>query len=47
MIAEFKEMLYYAQNMDFDEEPDYEYLENLLVLVKERHNLGDHYEWDH
>jgi hypothetical protein len=32
--------------MEFDEEPDYEYLENLLLLVKERHHLGDYYEWD-
>ena len=27
--------------MDFEEEPDYEYLENLLLLIKERHKFGN------
>lgn len=45
-IAEFKEMLIYAQKMDFDEEPDYEYLENLLLLIKERYKFGHSFEWE-
>ena len=45
-IAEFKEMLVYAQRMEFDEEPDYEYLENLLLLIKDRYNFEDGYEWE-
>jgi hypothetical protein len=32
-------MLYYALKLEFEEEPDYEYLENLLLAVKERHKL--------
>lgn len=32
--------------MDFDEEPDYEYLENMLILIKERYNFSDSFEWD-
>lgn len=44
-IAEFKEMLEYAQKMEFEEEPDYEYLESLLQLIKERHGFDETYEW--
>jgi hypothetical protein len=32
--------------LDFEEEPDYEYLESLLLVIKERYNLGENYEWD-
>jgi hypothetical protein len=32
--------------MEFDEEPDYEYIENLLLLIKEKYNLGEYFEWD-
>ncbi len=32
--------------MEFEEEPDYEYLENLLKLIKDRYNLGDSLEWE-
>jgi hypothetical protein len=38
-------MLQYAQRLDFEEEPDYEYLENLLILIKEKYNYGDSFEW--
>lgn len=40
-LAEFKELLVYAQGLDFEEEPDYEYIENLLISIKEKHDLGD------
>ena len=33
--------------MNFEEEPDYEYIENLLLLVKEYHQLPDHFEWQY
>jgi hypothetical protein len=32
--------------MEFDEEPDYEYIENLLLQIKEKYNLGDSFEWE-
>lgn len=38
-------MLQYAQKMEFEEEPDYEYIENLLLLIKEKHNFSDTCEW--
>ena len=39
-------MLQYAQKMDFDEEPDYEYIENLLLLIKDRYKLKNTFEWE-
>ena len=32
--------------MNFDEEPDYEYIEGMLLLIKDRYNFGDSFEWD-
>jgi hypothetical protein len=31
--------------MEFEEEPDYEFIENMLTTIKEKHKLGDTYEW--
>jgi len=31
--------------LEFEEEPDYEYLENLLILIKEKYELGEAFEW--
>jgi hypothetical protein len=31
--------------MEFEEEPDYEYLENLLLLIKEKYKFTDTCEW--
>ena len=38
-------MLHYAQRMEFDEDPDYEFIENCLNAIKEKHHLGDTFEW--
>ncbi|CDW74955.1 protein kinase domain containing protein [Stylonychia lemnae] len=43
---EFKEILEYAQKLEFDEEPDYEYIESLLISIKERNNFDDYVKWD-
>jgi hypothetical protein len=32
--------------MEFEEEPDYEYIENLLISIQERYNLGNKFEWE-
>ena len=42
---EFREMLEYAQKLDFEEEPDYEYLESLLSVIKERNDFDDSFDW--
>jgi len=39
------ELLQYAQGLEFEEEPDYGYIENLFTFIKEKYNLGDEYEW--
>lgn len=39
-------MLEYAQKLNFEEEPDYEYLEGLLTLIKEKNDLGDSFCWE-
>lgn len=38
---ELRSLLDYAQTMPFDAQPDYERIETILCLVKERNNLGD------
>lgn len=32
--------------MDFEEEPDYETIENILLQIKEKNHLGENFEWD-
>jgi hypothetical protein len=39
-------MLEYAQKLDFEEEPDYEYLDSLLSVIKERNNFDDSFDWE-
>jgi hypothetical protein len=42
---EFRSLLDYAQNLSFDAAPDYERIETILYLVKERNDLGDDIQW--
>jgi hypothetical protein len=32
--------------MDFEEDPDYESLENMLTAIKDKLELGDTFEWE-
>jgi hypothetical protein len=43
--AEFRALLDYCQRIEFEAEPDYERIETMLLLVKERNNLGDTFDW--
>lgn len=43
---EFRELLDYTQKLDFDEEPDYEYYESLLLVIKERYDYDDAFDWN-
>ena len=46
---EFKEFIKYAREMKFTEEPDYEYLKNLLLKAAEKNNIkidSIKYDWD-
>ena len=46
---EFKEFIKYARNMEFTEEPDYEYLKNLLLKTAKKNNIeidSVKYDWD-
>lgn len=38
---ELRSLLDYAQTLAFDAQPDYERIETILYLIKERNNLGD------
>jgi hypothetical protein len=38
---ELKSLLTYAQTLDFEAEPDYERIETILTLIKEKNSLGD------
>ena len=31
--------------MEFDQEPDYEYIENMLESIKEKNKLADTFDW--
>jgi hypothetical protein len=38
---ELRSLLTYAQTLDFEAEPDYERIETILTLIKEKNGLGD------
>jgi hypothetical protein len=38
---ELRSLLTYAKNLDFEEEPDYERIETILTLIKEKNKLTD------
>lgn len=42
---EFRSLLSYAQSLEFEAEPDYERIETILTLVKEKNSLGDTFDW--
>jgi hypothetical protein len=39
-------MLHYSLKLEFEEEPDYEYLENLLLAIKERYRFKNTFQWE-
>lgn len=43
--VELRSLLDYAQNIPFDTAPDYERLETILYLLKEKNDLGDTINW--
>ena len=46
---EFKEFINYAKNLDFEQEPDYSYLNGLLMKVAEKNGIDINnikYDWD-
>ena len=43
---EFRSLLTYAQELEFEEEPDYERIETIFTLLKEKNRLGDSFEFD-
>jgi hypothetical protein len=38
-------MLNFIEKMEFEEEPDYEYLASMLESIKEKNRLGNTFEW--
>jgi hypothetical protein len=38
---ELRSLLTYAKNLDFEAEPDYERIETILTLIKEKNKLTD------
>jgi hypothetical protein len=42
--SEIKALLQYAQSLDFEAEPDYERIETMLNLIKEKSRLGDTFD---
>ena len=43
--SELRSLLDYSQKLAFDAQPDYERIETILYLLKERNNLGDGLDW--
>ena len=43
--TEFRTILQYCQSLAFETEPDYERIETLLTLIKERHGFDDTCSW--
>ena len=31
--------------MEFEEDPDYDYIEGLFEAIKDKHHLGDTFQW--
>ena len=42
---ELKSLLQYAWSLEFEAAPDYERIETILTLIKEKHKFVDGYEW--
>jgi hypothetical protein len=38
-------MLDFIEKMEFEEEPDYEFMARMLESIKEKNHLGNSFEW--